>query len=722
MRDVPRGMTGRAKDEWLRLVDELITKGVLTVADMNAFEEYCRMVGEVDAYEKLIKRVGRTKAHALGYANYLLRLRTQLRQQAGASRPDAVESRRREGGEVNGERRGRKTQSLLRRAEGEASMTAAARPRKRPPSRSEPPTDGWWGNGPPPWERWIGVTIKLEGEWSAERERWESPCGRYYYDQETADKAVDFFPTFLRHHIGEFAGEPFVPMPYQELLLTRPLFGWKRVADGLRRFRKLFAFLPKGAGKSPWGAGTSLYLTLCDDEAAAEVYAVAADTKQAKIVHDNAKVMVETSPDLADMCEVLRDAIFDPASHSKLEVLSSDAATKHGFRPHAVVFDEFHAQPNADLYEALERSMIKRRQPMMIIITHAGEDDAGICYEEYELAKRVLSGTITAPTSLPVIFEASPDDDWTSPDVWRRVNPGHGITVKHEAIETECTDAQAAPRKKNGFLRYHLNRWVNDARAWMPVDWWDACQGSINDDALQGLSLAGGLDLAQKIDLAAFVVTFKQPIAGAVPSVEVIGTDDYGEPVKRSISLNYRITVVPFFWIPKDTMREHERTDRVPYSEWARLGLVRATEGGGIDYDRIYRDITGEITERFPLLRSAEIGFDPAFATDIAQKLQNDGYRMFEVLQNYKHISEPSHVFEMLVRNKRVTHDGHRVLRWNFENATVRTDDAGRIRPVKPKRATRRIDGIVATVMGVSRLMVESSSNWDVAGVDLPGA
>lgn len=40
------------------------------------------MVGEVSAYEKLIKRVGRESAHKLGYANYLLKLRTQLRQQA----------------------------------------------------------------------------------------------------------------------------------------------------------------------------------------------------------------------------------------------------------------------------------------------------------------------------------------------------------------------------------------------------------------------------------------------------------------------------------------------------------------------------------------------------------------------------------------------------------------------------------------------------------------
>jgi hypothetical protein len=111
---------------------------------------------------------------------------------------------------------------------------------------------------------------------------------------------------------------------------------------------------------------------------------------------------------------------------------------------------------------------------------------------------------------------------------------------------------------------------------------------------------------------------------------------------------------------------------------------------------------------RFPRLRGAEIGYDPAFATDIAMKLQGEGFRMVEILQNYKYLSEPAHLLEALVKGKRVRHDGHRVLRWNVENCTVKQDDAGRIRPVKPKRATRRIDGVVATLMGVSRLMVES--------------
>jgi phage terminase large subunit-like protein len=586
-------------------------------------------------------------------------------------------------------------------------MTTAVRPRKtRAPSRTRPPTDGWWGNGVPPWKRWAGVTIPLEAKWTGER--WESPDGRYYYDQADADKAYDFFPTFLSHHIGEFAGRPFVPMPYQELLLTRPIFGWKRVDTGVRRFQRVFAFLPKGAGKSPWGAGTGLYLTLCDGEAASEVYAVAGDTKQARVVHDNARIMVEESPDLLEMCEVLRDAIYHPGSRSTYKVLSSDASTKHGFRPHGIIFDEIHNQKDRNLFEALTKSMKKRRQPLLLIITHAGEDDEGIAYEEYEYAKRVLSGTVPDDACLPVIFEATSEEDWTDEKTWRRVNPGHGITVQHDAIVAECERAKAEPRKLNDFLRFTLNRWVNAASAWMPVDWWDACKTTVADAELQELSLAGGLDMAQKYDLTAFVLSFKEPLGEAAESIDVVSIDEFGEPVKRSISLNYRITTVPFFWIPRDTMREHEKSDRVPYSEWEKAGFLYATEGNVIDYDQIFADITGPICARFPRLKGAEIGYDPAFATDIAMKLQGAGFRMVEILQNYKYLSEPSHVFEALVKGKRVRHDGNRVLRWNVENCTVKQDDAGRIRPVKPKRATRRIDGVVASLMGVSRLMVES--------------
>lgn len=584
----------------------------------------------------------------------------------------------------------------------------------RPPRR---PAD-WWGDGAPPHERWPGVSLTFAPVYSTARMRWETDGGRFYFDATDADRAVDFFPLYLRHHIGEFAGQPFVLREDQAKLLTRPIFGFKRAEDGLRRFRKVFAFCVKGYGKSPWGAGTGIYLARCDHEPAAEVVAVANDRKQARIVHDNAKIMVEASPDLSEGCEILKDSIVWAASHSVLRVISSDAATSHGGRPHGVIFDEMHGQPNRDLYEAQWKSMVKRRQPLMVIITHAGTDDEGICYEEYDLAKRVLQGQHTAiESTLPVIFEMTPDDDWSDPTVWTRVNPGHGTTVKHDAIVAECEEARAEPRKRNDFLRFHGNRWTNQATAWIPIEWWDKCQGDLDDAELVALDCAAGLDLAQKWDLACFNVVFRKYL-DTPTDVEVMAENPAGEVVKTTIALNYQLFTRPFFWIPENTLKQHAKDDGVPYPLWATmtspgtgLPLIWPTEGDIIDYTRIYTDITTKILPRYPRLKQGWIGFDPAFATDISTKLRDvAGLQIVEILQNYRMFSEPSQIVEALIKGKRVRHDGHRVLRWNWENAAIKTDDAGRIRPVKPKQASKRVDGAVAMIMGDAAMSLKPAA------------
>lgn len=549
---------------------------------------------------------------------------------------------------------------------------------------------------------WPGVSLTFDVEYSSARNRWETHGGRYYFDMRAADMAQNFFPLFLTHHMGEFAGLPFELRPDQANLMTRPIFGWKRAQDGLRRFRKMFAFCPKGYGKSPFGAGTGIYLARYDQEPAAEVYAVAAETKQARIVFENAKIMVEASPDLSAGCDVLRDALVWTESHSGYYVISSDASSKHGFRPHAIIFDEMHAQRNRDLFEALTRSMVKRRQPLMIIITHAGMDDEGIAYEEYDLARRVLVGNVDLDTVLPVIFESQPGEDWQDPAVWRRVNPGHGVTVKHEAIVEECREAVVEPRKRNDFLRYHLNKWTSQATAWIPIEWWDACQSVFGDDLLTTLECGAGLDLAQKWDLAAFVVVFRRYLSSApAATIQVVGEDEAGELVKRTVDLNYELYVRPYFWIPEDTMRQHEREDGISYSAYRDAGLVTATEGPTIDYNRIYADITTKILPKYPKLKQGTIGYDPSFATDLATNLRDrGGFRTVELQQNYRHLSEPSQIIEALVKGRRVHHDGHRVLHWNFMNVSVKPDDAGRIKPVKPRNPSKRIDGVVALIMG----------------------
>jgi phage terminase large subunit-like protein len=583
----------------------------------------------------------------------------------------------------------------------------------------------WWAygrdrkhDGPAPHLRWPGVTIEIPAVWNRRRDHWESPDGKYYFDRDAADRACDFFPQLLRHHIGEFAGRPFDLLDYQVQLLTRPLFGWKRSADGLRRFRKLFGFLPKGAGKSPWAAGTGVYLARCDDEQAAEVYALANDRNQARTVHTNAKYMVEDQPLLSEGCEILKDSIFWADSRSTYQVLSSDASSAHGKRPHGLIFDELHGfvgDRDRELFEALKKSLIKRRQPMLIMISHSGTDDESLCHEEYEYAKGVLGQHMVDETHLPVLFEAQSGDDWTLPAVHARVNPGYGVTVKADAVENECLEALNDVRKRNDFLRYHLNRWVNQATAWLPVDWWDACDQPLPSDAeLAMYGGAIGIDMAQKIDLTACVAVFRLPLLEpprAEDSVEVVSVDEAGGVSKRRMSLNFRIAVLPAFWLPEETLREHVHQDRVSYDVWAEEQwredekLLYTTEGAVINEDAIIERVR-DLLKRYPLLKQGQIGYDPAFATSIGTRLRDGmGLQATEVKQGYP-LSEACQVFEALVKAKRVIHGGHKLLRWNMEHVAVKTDDAGRIKPVKPRRSGKRIDGVVATIMALSRIMV----------------
>lgn len=542
------------------------------------------------------------------------------------------------------------------------------------------------------------------------RGAWESPDGRYRFDADAAGWAEGFFPSMLVHHIGEHDGKPFELLPYQRVLI-RAAFGWKRVADGLRRFRKVFLAIPKGNGKSPLCSGVGLLLTAFDGEAGAEVYAAAADKAQARIVFDTAKIMVEKSPNLGQAFEVYRDSLKVRGGHEYFQVVSADAPTKHGFRPHGLVFDEFHAQPDRNLYDTLDRGTVKRRQPMAWLVTTAGDDDESICFEEWEYARRIIdaqaNGQPFDETYLPMIFEAKADEDWTDLEVIRRVNPGFGVTVKADALEVACQAAQTEPRKRNSFLQLHLNRWVNQATAWIPVEWWDACSEPLPSDAELGAAMCAlGVDMAQKIDLASTVAVFKLPLeGGAEEEVEVVGEDAEGEILRKRFSLNYRIALVPFFWLPEDTLRERVKQDRVPYDLWAQQGLLHTTPGAIIDSNSILRKITRELPARFPRVKGADVGYDPAFATEIGVQLQAAGFQAVEVLQNYKHLSEACQVFEALVKARRVIHGGHRLLRWNVENVAVKQDDAGRIRPVKPRKSAKRIDGVVAAIMGLSRIM-----------------
>jgi len=538
-----------------------------------------------------------------------------------------------------------------------------------------------------------------------------SPCGLYWYDDAAALKPERFFRDYLVHVKGEWAGKPFEVLPWQSLLCLRPLFGWKRAADDLRRFRYLFLIVGKKNGKSCVASGLALYLLAADGEPGAEVYSAAADEKQARIVFGDAVAMVEESPALVTDAGLVvhKTAVTRTSTRSTYKVLSRSVGTKHGFNIHGLIFDEFHTQQTRDLYDTLYKGTSARRQPVTCIITTAGTNRESICFEEYERAKDVLAGTRDDPTFLPVVFEIGESDVWTDEDVWIKANPSLGITKRLDYMRDECLAASQEPRKRNSFLNLDLNVWTESRTVWVSPEAWEACrrEGESDPPDLADLVACVGIDLSETTDLTAIVAAFRRPDTRDADEIEVEGGSNRTE--RRTVAVDFSVDLKAWFFLPRDKLRERVHKDRVPYDVWAREGWLTVTDGSIIDY-RAVRNTLLDIRDAYTV---REWGFDPYNATQLCTVLEEeDGLPMVSVRQGYLSLSPPAKLLEGLIAAQRIRHDGNPIMRWCFANTEVATDPAGNIKPVKPggeARGTRRIDGVVATVIALSRLMVAST-------------
>jgi phage terminase large subunit-like protein len=272
-----------------------------------------------------------------------------------------------------------------------------------------------------------------------------------------------------------------------------------------------------------------------------------------------------------------------------------------------------------------------------------------------------------------VLYEAALDDEWTSPKVWARVNPNLGVSISEEYLERECRRAKEQPAYVNTFKRLHLNIKTQAEVLWLPMERWDACEDEFHPDDLEGKECWAGLDLASTTDLTAFVLYFP-------------------EDGNR---------VLPFFWVPREGALQRERRDRVPYTAWAREGHLTLTEGNVCDYDAVRARIN-ELGEMFDI---KEIAFDRWGAQQLVTNLKEDGHEVVAFGQGYASLSAPSKELEKLILSGELQHDGHPVLRWCASNVMVEMDSAGNIKPSK-KKSTERIDGIVALVMAIGRVIV----------------
>lgn len=426
--------------------------------------------------------------------------------------------------------------------------------------------------------------------------------------------------------------------------------------------------MSRGNGKSTLCSGIGLYCLLADREGGAEVYSFATTRDQAKIVFGDAKVMAERNAPLRNKfgLQVLANALYVPTSNSTFQAKSAEGSTLDGLNTHLAIIDELHAHKTRAVYDVVETSTGKRKNSLMFVITTAGFDTSGICYEVRTMVTKVLEKSVVDETQFGIIYGLDEGDDWTTVEALEKANPNWGISVRPEIITSLMKKAIALPSAVNNFKTKHLNIWCSASSAWMDMQAWEAGEINVDRSDFEGQPCYIGLDVGAKNDVTAKVLLF---------------------PVGKSF------VVFADFYLPEAAV---EKSTNSQYRGWVEEGWITQSGGAMTDLARIEEDIRDDLS-RFDV---KGIAYDPWNALQLATNLGNDGAPMVEYRNTVQNFSDPMKSLEALVQDKRVNHDGNPVLRWMMGNVVAKLDAKDNIFPRK-ERYENKIDGVVALIMAL---------------------
>lgn len=501
-----------------------------------------------------------------------------------------------------------------------------------------------------------------------------TPAWGMKFDEGRA-RTICKFIELLPHVKGKLTGQAIRLDPWQCFILTT-VFGWIR-PDKTRRFRTVYISVPRKNTKSTLSAGVALFMLALTGEGGAEVYSAATKRDQARIVFNIAQQMARRTPEFRKRWGVGVGAhnIHQLRTGSKFEPLSAEGSTLDGLNVFCAVVDELHAHKTRTVFDVLDTAVGARREPLIWLITIAGSDRAGICYEQQIYVERILEGKVEDDTYFGIVYGIDEGDDWTDPAVWRKANPSFGISVSPDDLAAKCHKAQQLPSAKNSFLTRHLNVWVNADSAWMDMDAWSSCADpELVLEDFEGEPCLLALDLASKIDIAALTALFQRQVEGE--------THYYG---------------FGRYYLPESAV---EGAVNSQYEGWEQMGRLVATPGNIIDFAYIESDLQ-ELARRFEI---QEVNYDPFQATQFSTRMAAEGFPMVEVRSTVLNFSEPMKELEAVVMARRFHHDGCPVLTWMISNVVCHRDQKDNIYPRK-ERPELKIDGVISLLMTMNRAL-----------------
>src|SRR5215211_6254659 len=512
-------------------------------------------------------------------------------------------------------------------------------------------------------------------------------CGRFLRDKVAADggtgpwgfepdlvEAALLFAGQMPNIKGPEAGRPLRLMAWQRFVFAN-LFGFVERGTTTRRFRQAVVYVPRGNGKTTLAAPIGLYLTFVEGEGGAEGYAAAVTRDQARILFEAAREMVRRSPGFraAFGVGVGANAIHQERTASRFAPVSSDAKALDGLNVQVAVCDEIASHKTPEVYDVLLTAMGKRRHPLLLSISTATGNNAGIGRQLWDYAARVLDGVQEDERLFALVHAADPGDDPWDEATWVKANPSWGQAVQPDAIRAIMRQARNNPAQEAAAKTRHLNLWVGADEALFSMRAWQACEDrALTLDDFAGQPCHIGLDLARKTDLAAMAIVFP-------------GRDAEGRATYHAFARCY---------LNESAVLEARNPS---YPGWAAAGHLTITPGDETDFSAIEDDLR-DFCARFEV---QSVGTDPWQAAHLSQRLRAEGVNMVDFRTTTQNLSPAINELDAAMRSGRLAHDGNPVLSWCIGNVVGHEDRRGNLFPAKAR--DNKIDAAVALMMAVGR-------------------
>ncbi|MDF9513191.1 MULTISPECIES: terminase large subunit [Bacillus] len=487
---------------------------------------------------------------------------------------------------------------------------------------------------------------------------------KYVFDEDKANKPIEFIERFCKHSKGEWAGKPIELELFQKAYIAA-LFGFVDKETGFRRYRESLFYVARKNGKTTMLAGIAAYMLIADGEGGAEVYSIASKRDQARILFDETHNMIKQSPDLSKHIKKRKSDLYFPLTMSKLMPLAKNSNTLDGLNSSMVIIDELHSILDRNLYEVMKQSQSARQQPILIMITTAGTVRENIFDDMYSYACNVVDGKFEDDRFLPILYELDSKEEWADNKAWQKANPALGSIKKLDDLESKVEKAKNNPSDLSGLLTKDFNIRDTVKSAWLTFDDINN-EETFNIEQFRNCYAIGGADLSVTTDLSCATLLFVDK-----------------DTQKRFIHQMY--------WLPRDSFEKRVQMDKIPYDKWLEQGLLRLCNGNSINYG----DITAWFVEMLNNygITPLWVYYDSYSAKYWVEEMEQHGFKMVRCIQGAKTLSLPMQQMGADLQAKKINYNNSPILKWCLTNTGVETDRNGNIVPVKNQAAKMRIDG-----------------------------